>query len=114
MYNVNFENIENGSGMYCRIPMEDLEEEIRDKLDSIEMTRRGYVMGQGSEFPELDDIEIRGDSVILAAEEECGDDEDGPEDPAHEDRVYPILKSEILAQAAAIGLDAENLKFWLH
>ena len=111
MYSVNFENIENGSGMYCRIPMEDLAEEIQEKLDSLEITRGRYVIGQGPDYPELDDIEIRDDFVILSAEEECDDDEEGPEDPAHEDRVYPILKARILAQAAAIGIGPDQISF---
>lgn len=112
MYSVSFENIENGSGMYCRIPREDLEEEIQDKLDFLEMTRGRYVIGQEYDGTKLDDIEIRGDSVILSAEEKCDDDEEGPEDPAHEDRVYPILKAEILAQAAVIGINPDQLSFW--
>ena len=112
MYSVSFENIENGSGMYCRIPREDLEEEIQDKLDFLEMTRGRYVIGQEYDGTKLDDIEIRCDSVILSAEEKCDDDEEGPEDPAHEDRVYPILKAEILAQAAVIGINPDQLSFW--
>ncbi len=120
-YFVNFENISigvnGGSGMYCSIPKSDLPEEITDQINLNNLIWNGVVVRCPD--PEkylggsvLDDIQDRGDFLILSAEAECSEDEKGPEDPVHEDRVYPALKEQILDQAKALGLKPEQFTFW--
>ena len=105
-----------GSGMYCWIPKSDISEEILDRIDFRNLIRKGCVYCQNPEKylgeSILDDIEDRGDCLMLNAEAECLEDEEGPEDPVHEDRVYPILKEQILDQVEALGLKSEQFSFW--
>ena len=120
-YFVNFENISigvnGGSGMYCSIPKSDLPEEIVDQIEFRNLIWDGVVvccsdpekhLGESA----LSNIQDRGDFLILSAEAECSEDEKGPEDPVHEDRVYPALKEQILDQAKALGLKPEQFTFW--
>lgn len=118
-YIVNFENISigknGGSGMYCRIPKSDLPEEIVDQIEFRNLIWDGVVYCSDPEKylgeSILDNIQDQGDCLFLCAEAECSEDEEGPEDPAHEDRVYPVLKAQILDQGKALGLKPEQFTF---
>ena len=119
-YIVNFENISigknGGSGMYCSIPKSDLPEEIVDQIEFRNLIWDGVVYCSDPEKylgeSILDNIQDQGDCLFLSAEAECLENEKGPEDSAHEDRGYPVLKAQILDQGKALGLKPEQFTFW--